>query len=112
MSSTTMTITVRPAVAEDLSAVKGLLDTAHLPLDGLEEQFGDSYAVAEAGGQIVGAEGIEIYEHSGLLRSAVVHPEWRGRGVGDVLTRDRLDWARQAGLDRVYLLTTTAEAYF
>ena len=112
MSSTSTTITVRPAAAEDLDRVKGLLDAAHLPLDGLEEQFGGSYAVAEAGGEIVGAEGIEVYERSGLLRSAVVRPEWRGRGVGDALTRDRIEWARRAGLDRVYLLTTTAESYF
>jgi amino-acid N-acetyltransferase len=107
-----MSITVRPAAAEDLEVVKSLLDAAHLPLDGLEEQFGGGYAVAESGRQIVGAEGIEVYERSGLLRSAVVHPDWRGRGVGDVLTRDRLEWARRVGLDRVYLLTTTAELYF
>jgi amino-acid N-acetyltransferase len=107
-----MSITVRPASGADLDAVKALLDAAHLPLDGLEEQFGESYAVAEGGGEIVGAEGIEVYDRSGLLRSAVVHPDWRGRGVGDVLTRDRIEWARRAGLDRVYLLTTTAESYF
>jgi amino-acid N-acetyltransferase len=110
--SITTTITVRPAAPNDLDAVKLLLDAAHLPLDGLEEQFGDSYAVAVAGAEIVGAEGIEVYERSGLLRSAVVHPDWRGRGVGDLLTRDRIEWARRAGLDRVYLLTTTAESYF
>lgn len=112
MSTTTMNVTVRPARADDLDAVKSLLDAAHLPLDGLEEQFGEGYAVAEAGQEIVGVEGIEVYERSGLLRSAVVHPDWRGRGVGDVLTRDRLEWARHAGLHRVYLLTTTAESYF
>ena len=112
MSPTTMSITVRPASTADLGAVKELLDAAHLPVDGLEEQFGDSYAVAEAGGEIVGAEGIEVYERSGLLRSAVVHRDWRGRGVGEVLTRDRLEWARRTGLERVYLLTTTAESYF
>jgi N-acetylglutamate synthase-like GNAT family acetyltransferase/predicted phosphodiesterase len=104
--------TIRPAASRDLDAVKGLLDVAHLPLDGLEEQFGEGYAVAVAGNEIVGAEGIEVYARSGLLRSAVVHPEWRGRGVGDALTRDRIEWARRAGLDRVYLLTTTAESYF
>jgi amino-acid N-acetyltransferase len=107
-----MTFIVRPASASDLEPVKALLDAAQLPVDGLEEQFGDGYAVAEAGGEIVGAEGIEVYERSGLLRSAVVHRDWRGRGVGDALTRDRLEWARSAGLRRVYLLTTTAESYF
>jgi amino-acid N-acetyltransferase len=112
MPTSTTTFTIRPASSRDLDSVKSLLDAAHLPLDGLEEQFGDGYAVAEAGGRIVGAEGIEVYDRSGLLRSAVVHPEWRGRGVGDALTRDRLEWARRAGLERVYLLTTTAESYF
>jgi amino-acid N-acetyltransferase len=107
-----MTFTVRPAAPDDLGAVRSLLDAAHLPLDGLEEQFGEGYAVAVAGNEIVGAEGIEVYARSGLLRSAVVHPDWRGRGVGDALTRDRIAWARRAGLDRVYLLTTTAESYF
>jgi amino-acid N-acetyltransferase len=111
MTSTT-TFTIRPATPADLDSVKSLLSSAALPLDGLEEQFGEGYAVAEAGGEIVGAEGIEVYERSGLLRSAVVHPEWRGHGVGDALTRDRLEWARRAGLERVYLLTTTAESYF
>jgi len=112
MPTSTTTFTIRPASPRDLDAVKSLLDAAHLPLDGLDEQFGESYAVAEAAGGIVGAEGIEVYERSGLLRSAVVHPDWRGRGVGDALPRDRLQWARRAGLERVYLLTTTAEAYF
>ena len=112
MSPTTTTFTVRPATTGDLPAVKSLLDAAHLPLDGLEEQFGDGYAVAVAGSEVVGAEGVEVYARSGLLRSAVVHPYWRGRGVGEALTRDRLEWARRVGLERVYLLTTTAESYF
>jgi amino-acid N-acetyltransferase len=105
-------VTIRAARADDLSAVRALLDAAHLPLDGLDEQFGDGYAVAECDGTVIGAEGIETYEDSGLLRSAIVHDTWRGRGIGDALTRDRLDWARSRGLRAVYLLTTTAADYF
>jgi amino-acid N-acetyltransferase len=105
-------ITIRAARSGDLSAVRALLDAAHLPLDGLDEQFGDGYAVAESEGTVIGAEGIETYADCGLLRSAVVHDAWRGRGIGDALTRDRLDWARSRGLREVYLLTTTAAEYF
>jgi amino-acid N-acetyltransferase len=105
-------ITVRSARAEDLEAVAHLLTAAHLPADGLEEQFGPAYAVAEADGTIVGAEGIERYGDAGLLRSAVVRDDWRGRGVGDLLTRDRLAWAERAGLQELWLLTTTAADYF
>jgi amino-acid N-acetyltransferase len=111
-STLTPLVSIRPARAEDLPRVCALLTAAQLPLDGLEEQFGDGYAVAEANGSIVGAEGIETYEEAGLLRSAVVDPSWRGRGVGDALTRDRLAWAKARGLREVYLLTTTAADYF
>lgn len=105
-------VTVRPARAEDLEAVAQLLAAAHLPGDGLEEQFGPAYAVAEVNGAIIAAEGIERYGDAGLLRSAVVRDDWRGRGVGDMLTRDRLAWAERAGLEELWLLTTTAADYF
>jgi amino-acid N-acetyltransferase len=105
-------VRIRPAQPADLAAVRALLQAAELPLDGLDEQFSDGYAIAESEGVIVGAEGIETYADAGLLRSAVVDPRWRGRGVGDALTRDRLDWARSRGLREVYLLTTTAADYF
>lgn len=105
-------IAIRPASAADLETVKGLLRAAKLPLDGLDEQFGEGYAIAESDGIAIGAEGIEVYGDAGLLRSAVVDPAWRGHGVGDALTRDRLAWAARRGLREVWLLTTTAADYF
>jgi N-acetylglutamate synthase-like GNAT family acetyltransferase len=105
-------IRIRPAVADDVVAARALLDEAGLPPDGLEDQFGEAYAVAEADGCIVGLAGIEIHGRSGLLRSAAVAPPWRGTGIGDALTRDRIAWARAMGLEGIYLLTTTAGAYF
>jgi amino-acid N-acetyltransferase len=105
-------ITVRPADHGDLPAVARLLTAAHLPNDGLDDQFGPSYAVAESEGAVIGAEGIECYGDAGLLRSAVVLDAWRGKGIGEMLTRDRLAWAREAGLVEVWLLTTTAADYF
>ena len=108
----TEAVTIRAACSDDMAAVRTLLAAAHLPLDGLEEQFGAAYAVAECAGAVVGAEGIETYGDAGLLRSAVVNEGWRGKGVGDALTRDRLAWARARGLREVYLLTTTAATYF
>jgi len=105
-------VSVRSARAEDLAAVRQLLADAKLPLDGLDEQFGDHYAVAVAQGQIVAAEGVEVYERWGLLRSAVVAPAHRGNGLGIRITRERIAWARAQRLDALYLLTTTAAPFF
>lgn len=109
---TTSAITYRAAAVDDLPAVASLLTRAGLPVDGLQEQFGEPYAVAIAEGEIIGAEGIECYGDAGLLRSAVVSESWRGHGIGERLTRDRLDWARRQNLREVWLLTTTADAWF
>jgi amino-acid N-acetyltransferase len=112
MTATRSRIRIRPAAPGDEPLVRELLVQANLPPDGLGDFFADGYAVAEADGAIVGAEGVEVYASDGLLRSAVVAPPWRGRGVGDALTRDRIDWARARGLAALYLLTTTAMEYF
>jgi amino-acid N-acetyltransferase len=103
---------IRPARLADRSGVEGLLAAAGLPLDGLEDQFPGSYAVADAHGELVGAAGIERHGGDGLLRSVVVAPEWRGRSLGERLVRERLTWAAAEGLGTVYLLTTSASDYF
>jgi len=103
---------IRGARAEDRDAVAALLERTALPPDGLDEQFGDAYAVAVADGEIVGAAGVEVYGRAGLLRSVAVDLAWRGRGLGVRLTRERLRWAGARGLDTVYLLTNTAAGYF
>jgi arsenite methyltransferase len=104
--------TVRSATLEDLPRVQHLLEHAKLPSDGVADQFGAGFAVAEFSGDVIGAVGIERYGSSGLLRSAVVLPQWRGHGVGEALVLDRIDWSMRAGLESLYLLTTTAAEYF
>ncbi|HXE58845.1 MAG TPA: arsenic resistance N-acetyltransferase ArsN2 [Gemmatimonadales bacterium] len=104
--------TLRPARPDDLPRARRLLQACELPTGGVEDQFGPQYVVAEVEGDIVGLEGIERYGRYGLLRSAAVRDDWRGRGLGEALTRDRLEWATQEGLEALFLLTTTAGDYF
>ena len=92
--------------------MRALLLAAELPPEGLEDQFGPRYAVAEAGGALVGAAGMEVHGAFGLLRSVVVAPSHRGTGLGKALVVDRLAWARREGLATVFLLTTTAPRFF
>ena len=103
---------LRPAATADLDAVERLLRDSDLPLDGVREQFGPSYAVVEVDGRIVAVEGIERYGEAGLLRSAAVASDYRGQRLGDALTRNRITWAREQGLQELWLLTTTAADYF
>ena len=108
----TASFSIRAAVERDLGAVEATLRESELPLDGLRDQFGEGYAVAESDGHVIGVEGIEVHGEDGLLRSAAVAASWRGKGVGDALTRDRIAWAQRRGLRSLYLLTTTAGDYF
>lgn len=105
------TVIVRRARPENLQAVERLLATARLPLEGLREHFGDFLVAVTAGG-VVGAIGLERYGRYGLLRSAVVAEGAQGRGIGGLLTHRLLEQARSHELEAVYLLTTTAAAYF
>lgn len=103
---------IRKAAATDLPAVHRLLRERTLPLEGLQDQFGKGYAVAEAEGRIIGVAGMEVYGRNGLLRSVATDQAWQGQGLAEVLTRDRLAWARQENLASVWLLTTSAGDYF
>lgn len=102
---------VRPASAEDLASVHGLLERAGLPTAGVEEWLRD-FLVAEHQGEIVGVAGLEVYGASALLRSVAVRPDWQGSGLGRQLVERLLSAAQERGTQDVYLLTTTAEHYF
>jgi len=106
------TLLIRPAAIEDLEAAKRLLTECDLPVDGLDQQFGEAFSVAEYDGQVVGVGGIEICGSHGLLRSVAVTSTRQGESVGEALVRDRLAWAESKGLSRVFLLTTSAAGYF
>jgi amino-acid N-acetyltransferase len=105
------TVVVRRARADNRAAVERLLAAAELPLDGLADHFG-GFLVAVTSAGVVGTIGIEYYPPYGLLRSAVVDPGARGRGVGALLTARVLEDARARGVHTVYLLTTTAASFF
>lgn len=106
-----MTASIRPAEPGDRTAVEDLLADAGLPLEGVAEGLED-FLVAVEGDRVVGAIGLETYEDSGLLRSAVIDPEVRSTGLGSALTEAVIARARSRALRRVFLLTTSAEDFF
>jgi amino-acid N-acetyltransferase len=102
---------IRKATTRDLDAVEGLLSANDLPLDGVKENL-SGFVVAEEGGRVIGAVGLEKFGSIALLRSAVVSNDHRGKGVGSRLIEHILENADKDAIEELFLLTTTAEDYF
>jgi amino-acid N-acetyltransferase len=114
MSTHESTVTLRPATRGDETAVEALLTASGLPLEGVHDAL-PCFIVADDAGDIVGVAGIEACgvagEHA-LLRSVAVAPTWQKRGLGRALVTRTIAEAEARGAKALYLLTTTAEAYF
>lgn len=104
--------TIGPASAADRPAVEALLRAAALPRDGLDDAWPRLLVARDEEGAVVGAAGLERHDDVGLLRSVVVAPSWRGRGVAGALCAQVIARARAEGIGAIHLLTTTAEAWF
>jgi amino-acid N-acetyltransferase len=101
----------RPAAAADWAAMEAMLVAAKLPVDGASEHLAN-FVVGEADGRLLCMGGFEQYGAAALLRSVAVDPSARGTGVGQRLLDHLRSQARAQGVAALYLLTTTAEAFF
>ena len=98
---------------EDENEVLRLLSDAKLPTQDLTPDKLSHFLVARReDGFVVGTIGIEPYDEVGLLRSLVVHPSYRGSGLGRRLTDELESLAHSHGINTLYLLTMTAADYF
>jgi amino-acid N-acetyltransferase len=101
-----------PAEAGERAAIEALLRAAGLPTADLAGRDDLRFWRVCDRGRVVGAIGLEPHGDVGLLRSLVVAPELRGRGLGVVLVDALEREARATGLGALVLLTQTAEAFF
>ena len=102
---------LRAARPDDLPAVEALLAAQRLPRAGLSAAFRD-FIVAADHDDLIGSIGFERHERHGLLRSAAVRDDWKGKGIGALLVQRLLETAKACGLTDLYLLTTTAADWF
>lgn len=97
----------------DEREVLRLLSEAGLPIEDLTDDKLKDFLVARRGdSSVIGAIGVELYGDRGLLRSLVVHPSYRGRGLGKRLTSELEFRARKRGIKTLYLLTMSAVDFF
>jgi amino-acid N-acetyltransferase len=105
-------IRIEPAAASDFGALCRLLEAAKLPTEDLDAGRLDGFLIARQEAAVIGSVGVERYGDVGLLRSLVVADAARDRGLGGRLTTAAEALAVQLGIRSLYLLTTTAGAYF
>ena len=61
---------------------------------------------------IIATVGCETFEGYGLLRSLAVRPDYQGSGIGRILVAGMEAYAKESGIETLYLLTTTVPDYF
>ena len=104
-------VTLTPALPGDMPAILDLVRAVHLPPEGVAETI-QYFWVARDGEHIVGTIGLEVYDDLALLRSLAVTPSRQHTGLGRALTETALAYLMTRQFRAVYLLTTTAEAFF
>ncbi len=91
--------------------IAAILSAQNLPVEDLPEVL-NNFLQAKENGKIIGVIGLEIYGTYGLLRSLVVIPEYRNKGIAVKLLEQLESLAALKGLTTLYLLTETAPEYF
>ena len=104
-------VRVDVASAQDLNAIRVLLDRSGLPTSDLESAQPE-FAVIRQDGQIVAAGALQRFRAAALLRSVVVAPERRGTGLGRSVVSELERLAQAGEIKRLVLLTQTAADFF
>jgi amino-acid N-acetyltransferase len=95
----------------DHPMLRALLESAKLPFDDVPSDRQD-FIVAISEGQVVGCVALETFGAAALLRSLAVADHLRGDGLGRILYDRIVACAKEKGLTRLFLLTTTAAPFF
>ncbi|MCY1526056.1 Acetyltransferase (GNAT) family protein [compost metagenome] len=95
----------------DLPALMHALQKAGLPGEDAALPGRVFYAF-QFEGQHIGYAGLEVYGPDALLRSVLIVPRHRKRGLGSLVVSEMEKLARQAGIESLHLLTTDQAPFF
>lgn len=106
-------IIIRSMVDNDVTTVKQLLSKANLSCDHLQAGQQHYFVLENPQLQfILGAIGLEKYDHDGLLRTFVMERTLWNQELGKKCMNLLLNYARDQGLKRLYLVTTVTQPFF
>jgi len=92
--------------------IRQLLILCELPHEDIIPEHIPHFWVIKEKGEILGTVGLEILGHLALLRSLAVDPRFRKRGFASELTKKAEEYAASLKIEKLYLLTMTAEIFF
>jgi amino-acid N-acetyltransferase len=104
--------TIEGARSSERTHIQWLLNLHSLPTADITDELLEHFLVYRDAIGIAGVVGLECYGDVALLRSLVVADGYVGRGIGRRLVASAEDLARARQVRSIYLLTTTAQAYF
>lgn len=104
-------IEYRNATPADYESVTSLLLQENLPVEDIETGL-PHFIVATDNGRIIGSIGLEVFGSIGLLRSMVVDPGYRGKGIAIGLIDSLRAKSAELGIQDLFLITNTAERFF
>lgn len=94
------------------SEVRRLLTESDLPTSDLTPEHLNHFFGCGPRQKPQGVVGLQIYGSVALLRSLAVAAGTRRRGCGKALVAEAERYAQACGVERLYLLTITAEKFF
>ncbi|NOZ53010.1 MAG: GNAT family N-acetyltransferase [Gammaproteobacteria bacterium] len=101
----------RKAIGADLNEMRKIRVASELLSVDFAEHL-ENFIVIEDAGEIIGLGGFDVYDDSGLVRSLVVIPKYRGKGIAKNIDRRIEDNAYHLSIKALYFLTESAVEYF
>lgn len=100
------------ASAMDEPWIRQLLISCGLPQEDLQRDHLKHFLLYKEKGLMRGVIGLEILGKNALLRSLAVDVRHRHRGIASQMVEKIEEYARSLGIEKLFLLTTTAEEFF
>jgi amino-acid N-acetyltransferase len=100
------------ATEDNGSEIKQLLTDSDLHHEDITTAQLKHFLLGWDGPKLVAVVGLEIKNHSALLRSLAIDADYRNRRIATRLVGEIEDYAKSMEVDTLYLLTMTAEAFF
>lgn len=104
---------LRPATADDFSAIVRLLESVSLHASDLNPAQTAAFLLLCDADAVLACGAVERFgERTGLVRSVAVQPTHRGQGLATRIMRSLEKHAQHRGIVRLFLLTQSAAGFF